>query len=229
PKRVQKEHHTRRTELLDIAQGLFVQNGYDSTPVSAILEAAGVAKGTFYHYFRSKEDLLDALVERMIELILTSMHASINAEGLDGIEKLKAYFRASSQWKANNREALMAVVKPLYSNENLLLRHKMNRRTLEAAVPDLTAIIEQGVREGAFNTKDPLEAAEAILGMGFALRETHAELFLGMEDHPENWDALLKKLDFYQDAVERLLGAPQGSIEWMDEKLMERFRPERVK
>jgi AcrR family transcriptional regulator len=228
-KRVQKGHEARRNELLDVAQGLFIQNGYEATPVSAILDAAGVAKGTFYHYFRSKEDLLDALVERIIGLIIVGMRAAIDPEGIDALEKLKIYFRASSQWKAKNREALMAVVKPLYSNENLLLRHKMNRRTMELALPDLTAIIEQGVREGAFNTTDPEEAAETIFGMGFALRETHAELFLSLEDHPENWATLLRKLEFYQDAMERLLGAPAGSLEWIDEESMAMFRPEGAK
>jgi len=224
-KRVQKEHETRRNELLDIAQGLFVQSGYEATPVSAILDAAGVAKGTFYHYFKSKEDLLDALVERMIARIIASMHAAAGMEGLDAAEKLKEYFRASSQWKAKNREALMALVKPLYSNENLLLRHKMNRRTLELAVPDLTAILEQGVREGTFNTKDPREAAETILGLGFAFRETNAELVLSLVDHPESWDTLLAKMAFYQDAVERLIGAPAGSLEWIDEESLATFRP----
>lgn len=227
--RVQKEYQKRRNELLDIAQALFVKNGYDATPVSAILDAAGVAKGTFYHYFKSKEDLLDALVERMIELIVTGMRGSIHAEGLGAVERLKEYFRASSRWKARNREALMAIVRPLYSNENLLLRYKMNSRTLEATVPDLAAIIEQGVREGVFNTKDPREAAETVLGLGFAIRETHAGLFLTLDEHPENWEILLKKLDFYQDAVERLLGAPEGSIDWMDKESLELFRPEGAK
>ncbi len=214
---------------MDIAQGLFIRNGYEATPVSAILAAAGVAKGTFYHYFKSKEDLLDALVERMIGLIITGMRAATDLEGLDALEKLKVYFRASFQWKAQNREALMAVVKPLYSNDNLLLRHKMNRRTLEMALPDLTAIIEQGVREGTFNTRDAREAAGTILGLGFALRETNAELFLHMADHPEGWDTLLRKMEFYQDAVERLIGAPEGSLEWIDEDALALFRPEGAK
>lgn len=54
----------RRTELLDAALRLLTRDSYDKTSVSAITREAGVSKGTFYVYFQSKDDLLDALVDR---------------------------------------------------------------------------------------------------------------------------------------------------------------------
>ena len=62
--RVMKEHDERRGEILDAAQLLFNSQGYDSTSVNAIIEHLGISKGTFYHYFSSKEDLIAGIAER---------------------------------------------------------------------------------------------------------------------------------------------------------------------
>ena len=67
--RIVKEHEERKNELLDAAQALFYQNGYETTSVAKIIDSVGIAKGTFYHYFKSKTDLLDQIVERQIRTI----------------------------------------------------------------------------------------------------------------------------------------------------------------
>ena len=63
--RISKDYDVRKQEFLDAAQKLFYEQGYDQTSVNTIIDAVGVSKGTFYHYFKSKEDLLDALAERV--------------------------------------------------------------------------------------------------------------------------------------------------------------------
>lgn len=65
--RVVKEHEERRNEILNTAQTLFVTKGYMKTTINDILQAIGIAKGTFYHYFKSKEEVLDAIIERIIQ------------------------------------------------------------------------------------------------------------------------------------------------------------------
>ncbi len=57
--RVTKEYDQRLQELLDTARQLFFEIGYEKTSVNDIIDRVGVAKGTFYHYFKTKEDLLD--------------------------------------------------------------------------------------------------------------------------------------------------------------------------
>lgn len=63
--RIVKEHEERKNEILDTAEILFEEKGYDKCSVNDILNRIGIAKGTFYHYFKSKEELLDALIERI--------------------------------------------------------------------------------------------------------------------------------------------------------------------
>jgi len=64
--RIVKEHDERRNEILDAAQALFYSKGYDQTSIQDIINAVGIAKGTSYHYFSSKDALLNELVERML-------------------------------------------------------------------------------------------------------------------------------------------------------------------
>lgn len=68
--RIVKEHDERRNEIIRTAAVLFSQKGYEKYSVNDIRNAIGIAKGTFYYYFKSKEDVLDAAVEQISEQVL---------------------------------------------------------------------------------------------------------------------------------------------------------------
>jgi len=224
-KRIVKKHDVRKNELLDVAQRLFDENGYEATPVSAVLDAAGVAKGTFYHYFKSKEDLLDCLVARTTDLIVKEIRKAVSDQGLSAIEKANLFFVASGRWKVANATSLLTLVRAMFSDENLLLRQRMNRRTQEHAGAILVDIVRQGVQEGSFHTDYPEEAVEMVMGLGFALQEKGGALLLSLAEHPENWALMMRRVASYQDAVERVLGIPAGSLRFADERSAQAFRP----
>ena len=60
----------RREAILDAAQALFIQQGYDAVTIADVLDAAGISKGGFYHHFTAKEDLLTGIVGRMTQQAL---------------------------------------------------------------------------------------------------------------------------------------------------------------
>ncbi|MEZ4835451.1 MAG: TetR/AcrR family transcriptional regulator [Caldilineaceae bacterium] len=95
---VVKEYDERYAEFLDVAR-LFYTKGYAQTPVQEIIDAIGVAKGTFYHYFDSKGDLLDALIERMLTQQLQSLTPLMQDTTTDAATK----FRGSSTTSARGR------------------------------------------------------------------------------------------------------------------------------
>ena len=72
--RTVKEPDIRRNEILDVAQQFFYTKGYEQTSVQDIIDQVGIAKGTFYHYFGSKVELLDELIERMTDQVLSLIH-----------------------------------------------------------------------------------------------------------------------------------------------------------
>ena len=77
--RVVKAAAVRRLELVDLAERLFLEKGYERTTVNDVIDAAGVSKGAFYHHFRSKEDLLEAIAARFGQQSLASV------EGLEAL------------------------------------------------------------------------------------------------------------------------------------------------
>lgn len=210
--RVLKEYDVRKDEFLDAAQELFYTRGYEQTSVNAVLEKVGVAKGTFYHYFKSKEALLDSLIERMTGQIIAGMKVIVENPDLDAITKLNQVFQSSGGWKAAHMELILTLIRALYNDKNILLRRKMFLRSSNLSAPYIARIIRQGIDEGVFDTAYPDEISELIFMQSDNLSEKTAELFLGLESHPENGESLYRILAVYEDTIERFLGAPQGTI-----------------
>ena len=92
--RIVKEHDERKNEIIDTASHIFAQKGYDKTSVNDILNAIGIAKGTFYHYFKSKEEVLDAVIAKATELIVERVEAVADNSGLAPEDKLLSVFMA---------------------------------------------------------------------------------------------------------------------------------------
>ena len=211
--RVVKEYEERRSELLDIAQRLFCQQGYEKTSVSAIIKEAGVAKGTFYHYFKSKEDLIDALAIRVSERIITVIKDAIEDSDENAIEKFNTLCRISAQWKAEHKDMLVVLIAAMYNNDNVRLKMSISKRLFNDVVPLFQNIIEQGLREGLFDTPSPADAANAVMILGVGMREQTAPLLMRGKEDPTIFTRIVELSNFYTDAVERLLGAPKGSID----------------
>ena len=210
--RTVKDPDVRRSEILDVAQKRFYQDGYEQTSVQDIISEVGIAKGTFYHYFSSKLDLLDAVIERMIDQTLQSLEPLVANDRLSTLEKFERFFNNLADWKVENKAFLLDLVHILYKDENAILRHKVRAASVEKTVPFLAQIVEQGIAEGIFVTKYPADIAEIVMHMGQALSDTLAKLIL-YEAHNDDTQAIIeRKTIVYHQAIERVLNAPAGSI-----------------
>ena len=221
--RVLKEYDERKNEILAAAQELFYSRGYEQTPVSSIIEKVGISKGTFYHYFQSKEELLDSLAERVTNQVLAHLEKILDKPKLDAIAKLNLMFESSASWKAANREVIIVLMDAMYNDNNILMRKKITARSVAVAGPIMTRIIHQGIDEGVFNTSFPDDISEMIFQLTTGFGEKFAEIFPTLEEHPENKAQIIKILEMYQDAIERFLGAPNGSIKLGSRAALERI------
>jgi AcrR family transcriptional regulator len=199
-----------------VAQRLFFQKGYEQTSVQDIIVEIGIAKGTFYHYFNSKQDLLDGMIERMIEQTLQSLEPLAADEQLCAVEKFERFFGNVADWKAENRAFFLDIMAIWYNDENAILRQKAKTLSVAKTVPLLAKIIEQGIAEGVFAIEYPADIAEIMLQIMHALSDTLAKIIMSETYDDDKLATIDRKMRVYHHAIERVLNAPTGSIRLLD-------------
>ena len=214
--RIVKDPDVRRAEILDVAQRFFYQRGYEQTSVQGIITEVGIAKGTFYHYFNSKLDLLDAVIERMIDQQLQSLEPLVADDQLSALEKFERFYKNIADWKIENKAFFLDLMKIWYKDENTILRYKVSATSTEKIKPLLAQIIEQGIAEGAFTTKYPADIAELILQLGQSLSDTLSRLIMNEAHNDGTLGIIERKRIVYHQAIERILNAHAGSIKLFD-------------
>jgi len=212
--RVTKTPEARRTEFLDTAQRLFFERGYEQTSVNDIIAAAGVSKGAFYHYFASKEAVLEAVADRLVTQSIDQAADVLEDPSLDALARLNAFLSGSRRLKVEYAPMLIKSLRVLLRPENLLLRHRINAATIGRVAPILAKIIEQGVEEGVLDTPDPLGTAEMLLHLGTVVHDVMA-IALEFETHGAvevAIEMLDRRLGLYEVAFNRILGLPDHAI-----------------
>ena len=219
----EEEYAVRRNEILDAAQRLIFTKGYDQTSIQDILAAAQVSKGAFYHYFDSKQELLEALISRIQDEAEQVLCPILQDPELNALEKLHRYFATISNWKTERKAFLLSLLRVLYADANALMRQKMVRGVIRRFAPQLSTIIQQGMREGVLQPAYPDQAGEIALSLLQSQGDTLAELMLASEKEPTMFTQVESIVTAYTDALERVLGARAGSVHVIDTEMLKEW------
>jgi AcrR family transcriptional regulator len=226
----EEEYLARRNDILDAAQRFVYSKGYEQMTIQDILTDLQISKGAFYHYFNSKGDVLEALVERMVsEGALPLVLPIVQDTRLSAIEKMERYFDTSFRWKTAQKDFMLALLRVWLADENAIVRQKMFSTSVRQITPPLAEIIRQGVQEGVFTTAYPDQVSHAIIYILQGLGDMIMDLFIDNEKHPDP-QCIESTVTAYthalSDAMERVLGAPSGSMKLIDpDTLKEWFVP----
>jgi len=157
--RISKNREERRNELVEAAGTLFLQKGYDNTAVSDIVRMLGVAQGTFYYHFQSKEEILAAVTDKIVSVTEKALKRIKNHTEIDAAKRMKMVIDAFREDIGRNKE----IIRQVYSKSNSSLHQSLFKLALETYVPVLESIIEEGNKRGEFEVEHPLEMAEIII------------------------------------------------------------------
>ena len=196
-----KKGEQRKQELLNLAYRMFIEKGYENTSIDEIVAKAGIAKGTYYYYFASKEATLEAVIEKMIEKEST-VAKEILTKPLPIPEKLVSVVNA---FRPDKEEAVITDV--LERKENIIMHDKMCKKIVEVAVPILAEIVKEGIAQGIFTCN---------------YIEERVKMLLVMSQHMFDYGNFGEKdVGVYIDMLEKSLGAKPGTMHFISKVLVE--------
>ncbi|MBD5112481.1 MAG: TetR/AcrR family transcriptional regulator [Ruminococcaceae bacterium] len=194
----------KRELIFDALGDLMNTVPFKDISVDSIARAAGVAKGTVYYYFDSKEEILDNLIERSYRRAIREYLNSVTSEQT-ALGRIKQLFRCATAEDFGNKQNLLMT---LHLHEDAILHIKLKTVAVQELSPILTVLLEQGIEEGSIKTEYPKESAEIIL--------TTLTVFL--DDSRQDDPSIMRKLKIFANVLETCLKTPRGSFDFLFER-----------
>lgn len=207
--RIVKDPIVRKNEILDAAEHLFVTNGYNETSIADIVKEVDVAKGTFYYYFQSKDEILDEVLLRLIAEDEKRMLQVLNDMSLAPIQKMLLMIAAQTPQSGSRKDRM---TEEFHRPGNAEMHQKGTRLAIKRLAPILAKAVIEGIEQGIFTTKTPLEDMEMILITSSVMFDEELTAY-----EPED---IPKKAAAFFSMMERLLGAKPGTFNEMMETLL---------
>ncbi len=205
-------HAIRREAFVDAAQRRISAVGYDRMSIQDVLDDVDASRGAFYHYFDSKAALLEAVIERMVDEGIGRLGPAIGDPMASALEKLEAFFAGIADYKAEQRDLILGFIQVWLSDDNSVVREHFRRSLVARLDPIMTAIVRQGALEGSFHVTSPEATARVLVSMLQGMNEDATGLFVGLDEGTIPFEQVEVRLAAYRQAMERILGAPAGSI-----------------
>lgn len=166
-----KQPEVRKSEIVGAALKLFTKDGYERTTVAAIIGELGVAKGCFYHHFRSKDEVFEACVLSVSRQIAETWLAALADHSRSPTDRLMDFHHS---YRELTDAASSGLIADLYSRAFTDMHRRVTAQVAADVLPALTALIEEGVQTGEFTVSDPYFTAVVLLGALQGLHETYA-------------------------------------------------------
>lgn len=192
----------RKKELIQTAYELFITKGYENTSVDEIIAKAGIAKGTYYYHFESKEQILEAVVDMMIDGCIENAKKVI--ESNLNLEEKIVYTILALRVSPHEQ----SVEDTINTKDNIILHKKVNDRIIEEATKIISLIVKEAKEKGIFKIDNNIEER---VKMTLILS---SEMF----DHTEVTNA---SVEVFIDTIEKIYGAKKGSLAFIS-KLIRR-------
>lgn len=201
--RVIKNADERKSEILHIANQLFNEKGYENTSISDILKEIGIAKGTLYYYFKSKEEIMNEIITQITENIFQQANLIAQDTGLTVPQKI---INIILSLNIEDKDSGKEIIKHVNNPENILMHQKQIDSIVKGITPIFTKVINEGIEKGMFNTPFPKESTEMILI--YALNVFDNDKITSMEEFSEKISAFIYNL-------ERIFNAKSGSFDFL--------------
>jgi AcrR family transcriptional regulator len=189
--------------IIDIATKLFMEKGYEHTTMQDIVDGLGMSKGAIFYHFKSKEDIMDAVVDRMIRQMESAARAIADDTTLTAHEKMQQIISAVSISDSPDG----GFIEELHHPDNAMLHQRSISGTIDMLAPITADVIAQGMDEGIYHTDHPLETIEFILA--------GSQLIFDEGFFTRTPEELQSRMIAFIRNIELMLGASEGSFAFL--------------
>ncbi len=221
--RIIKKPAERRSEILNAVQRLLYTKGYEQMTIQDILDDTQLSRGALYHYFDSKQAMLEGLIERTGEEGIQLIRPILTDPHLNALQKLQVYFDAAMRWKTTQKANLIPILKIWYSDDNVLLREKELAAGKKVMVPLLKEVLRQGITEGLLVTPHPEQMTEVLVSLILSLSDTLGALILAGQARSTDVAQVEATVAAYTYAIERALGTAPDSLKLIDMETLKQW------
>ncbi|PKM95412.1 MAG: hypothetical protein CVU84_04920 [Firmicutes bacterium HGW-Firmicutes-1] len=198
------KHNAKKKELVDTAEKLFLEKGYEETSIEDILKATALSKGGFYHYFKSKDEILAESISNFAERLLKELEPIIEDPKLNALEKLNRFMERKVASQKQKKEMITYLVMLMQSD---FVLYKYCMIIVQKYIDPFARIIEQGVKEGIFNVEFPRETADILLRAVSSLPQS-----MFFQEYIEDKTKSLKYKASMEEIMARTLGIDSKRI-----------------
>lgn len=153
-----KTKEERRDEIIDTAGKLFEEKGYEQTQVQDIVNEIGVAKGLFYYYFKSKDEVMEELADRYADAIIDAVNKLIDKD-ISTFDKINRIF----QIFIDSAEKKFGIFMGILNVKNGITHERIFFNVGKKMVPLVTELILSGNDNGECNCSDPKFITEFLV------------------------------------------------------------------
>lgn len=210
-------HTVRREAFVDAATRLMTTKGYEQMSIQDVLDAVGASRGAFYHYFDSKQALLEAITDRIADQALAQVGPIVDDPKRAAIPKLEAFFAGIAQFKTEHKALMLQFIKVWKSDDNAIAREHLRHTMIKKVAAVVERIVRQGVAEEVFAVESPAETAFILMTLIGGLQDEATDLFLARQANTISYEDAARTMASFTTAFERILGSSRGSIQMVDQ------------
>ena len=220
-----KKGDLRRTQILDTAEKMFYERGYEHTSVQDILDALRMSKGGFYHYFDAKDSVLRAVSERRAERRFDRLSADLYGLRRTPISRLNLLLSQANLFEAEEPQFAALMLKLCYVDGDASLNAHRRRTLIDHLMPHLGDVVAEGLADGSFHTRHPAEIGRLLLMLALDVDDEVSTMLAREKDNQDVMVRMLELLNTWRDSAEEMIGAPFGAIHLFDMgRLIEAWR-----
>lgn len=220
-----KKGEMRKDSIIRTAEELFFEKGYAETSIQDILDVLSISKGGFYHYFDSKNALLEEICRQRSSRDMERIRAELFSGKFDAVQKLDMLLGALHLFNREEPRFVALVLKVSYADGDVHFREQMRSFMMDNLRLLMNDVLREGMEDGSFFTRNPGQLGRLILMLGYDVNDEVCRMLVENSGNPECVIGIIDLLDAYRESIEKLCGAKFGSISLFDlEHLMSSVR-----